>query len=331
MKVLITGAGGFIGSHLVESQLEQGNLVWGADINLERLKGVVEGSNLTLIDADITDTGRLPQLLADIDVVYHLASAHLDVRLGDEHYRQVNVAGSVGMLEAAMAAGVQRFVHCSSVGVIGDIVNPPADETTECRPTNIYEKTKLEGERAVLELADRFGYPVVVARPAWVYGPRDPRTEKMLRALAKGRFPIFGAGRNMRHPVFIQDLIRGLERCADPAAPGGRVFILAGESPVEVRQLIQAFCDELGVSYPKIRLPLAVGQLAGIIVEPGYKLIRRSPPFSRRSMDFFVKNNAYDITEARRVLGFRPQVDLHSGIRQTIRWQEGKTMESYEL
>ena len=214
MKVLITGAGGFIGSHLVDSQLEQGHDVRAVDLHLDLLQHQSAHPHLEAFLGDITDENLLKKLVEGVDIVYHLASAHLDVSLSDEHYRRVNVGATLSLLEAARHAGVKRFVHCSSVGVIGDVENPPADETTDCHPTNIYERTKLEGEREALAYSRRTGFPVVVMRPAWVYGPRCPRTAKLMRTISKGRFLFFGSGQNMRHPVYINDAVKGLELCA---------------------------------------------------------------------------------------------------------------------
>ena len=325
MKVLITGAGGFIGSHLVDSQLEKGNSVRAADLEFGRLAHTAGRPNLEIIQADITDADLVKQLVSGIDVVHHLASAHLDVSLTDEHYRRVNVGATLSLLQAAQQAGVRRFVHCSSVGVIGNVQNPPADETTACQPTNIYEQTKLEGERAVLEFAHRTAYPVVVARPAWVYGPRCPRTEKLFRTISKGRFLIFGSGKNLRHPVYVSDAVHGLELCADTEEISREVFIIAGDEPVQVAELVGVISRELGVRPPKVHLPVVLGLLGGLTLELSFKLLKRQPPFSRRSVDFFLKHNAYAIDKARRMLGFQPQVDLQTGIRKTIELQKGKT------
>jgi len=318
MKVLITGAGGFIGSHLVDSQLEKGFDVRAVDLHLELLRHADANLRLEAVRGDITDAKLVKELVSGVDVVYHLASAHLDVALSDEHYRRVNVDATLRLLECAKDAGVQRFVHCSSVGVIGDVEKPPADETAECHPTNIYEKTKLEGEKAVLEFAHRTGFPVVVARPAWVYGPRCPRTEKLFRTISKGRFPIFGDGKNMRHPVYISDAIRGLELCVETQNVDGEVFIIAGDAPLESRELVNVVSRELNVHIPKIHFPIVLGKWAGLAIESTFKLIGRRPPFSRRSMDFFLKHNAYDIGKARRKLNFEPKVDLRTGIQKTI-------------
>ena len=320
MKVLITGAGGFIGSHLVNSQLNRGNFVRAVDLDLRRLNRAEQDPRLEKIQGDVTDPGLVRNLVDEVDIVYHLASAHLDTRIPEADYRRVNVAGTQILLQAAMQAGVRRFVHCSSVGVIGDVKNPPADETTDCRPTNIYEQTKLEGEEAAVGFARQNGFPVVIARPAWVYGPHCPRTEKLLRAISKGRFLFFGSGENLRHPIYVNDAVRGLELCAEPGSRTGEVYIIAGEIPVQVVDLVALISQELGVRPPRFRLPVAVGRGGAAVLELVYQLTGGQPPFTRRSLDFFVKNNAYDTGKAQRELGFRPRADLRAGIRETIEW-----------
>jgi nucleoside-diphosphate-sugar epimerase len=318
MKVLITGAGGFIGSHLVDSQLAKGFDVRAVDLHLDLLRHADGHPHLEALHGDITDEKLVKRLVEGVDVIYHLASAHLDVSLPDEHYRRVNVGATLSLLDAAREAGVRRFVHCSSVGVIGDVEHSPADEVTDCHPTNIYERTKLEGERAALDFGRRTGFAVVVARPAWVYGPRCPRTAKLIRTISKGRFPIFGSGKNMRHPIYISDAVRGLELCAETPGIEGEVFILAGQEPVEARQLVQVISELLNTRTRNIHLPVLLGQWGGLALELLFKPFGKQPPFSRRSMDFFLKHNAYSIAKAKRRLNFQPQVDLRTGIQKTL-------------
>lgn len=320
MRVLITGGGGFIGSHLVDSQLARGYQVRTVDLHLERLAHLAAQPNLEVVAGDITNAGMVKQLLAGIDIVYHLASAHLDVSLSEAHYRRVNVEATMNLLEAARTAGVQRVVHCSSNGVLGEIKNPPADETSPCHPTNIYEQTKLAGEQAALQFSRQTGLPVVVARPAWVYGPRCPRTQKLIRTIGKGRFLIFGNGQTLRHPVYIADAVRGLELCAETDEISGRVYFIAGKEPVTVETLVQTIAELQGVRPPSIHLPLLLGKMAGSTLQLAFKPIGRQPPFSRRTVDFFMKDNAYDISKAQRELGFQPQIDLRPGLIETLHW-----------
>jgi nucleoside-diphosphate-sugar epimerase len=320
MNVLITGGGGFIGSHLVDSQLAQGHRVRTVDLDVERLELVGGHPDLQIVEGDITTSKLVDQLVKDIDVIYHLASAHLDVSLSDDYYWQVNVAATENLLRAAQSAGVRRVVHCSSNGVIGDVQNPPADETAPCNPTNVYERTKLAGEQVALQVAKETGLSVVVARPAWVYGPRCPRTQKLFRTIGKGRFVMVGDGQTLRHPIYVSDAVRGLELCAEAENAPGQIYLLAGETPVTIERLVWTIAELLAVRPPVIRFPLWLGTLAGYGLQFAFKPLGRRPPFSRRSVDFFLKNNAYDISKARQELSFAPQVDLCTGLTRTRDW-----------
>lgn len=322
MKVLITGGGGFIGSHLVDSQLAYGHDVRSVDLNQNLLVHVPNSPNLEIVTGDITKEEIAESIMEGIEVVYHLASAHLDVSLSEERYHTVNVNGTINLLKAAHAAGVRRFVHCSSVGVMGDIKNPPADESYPCNPTNIYEKTKLSGEREALKYSREMDFPVVVVRPAWVYGPRCPRTKKLFQAIGKKRFPIFGNGQNLRHPIYVADCVRGLELCAETDNISGEVFIIAGREPVSIEDLARAISEALNVPAPKFYLPMALGKFAGVCMQFIFKPLGRQPPFSMRSLDFYQKNNSYDISKARWELDFTPQFDLQTGLEQTVSYQE---------
>jgi dihydroflavonol-4-reductase len=323
VNVLITGGAGFIGSHLVDSQLTQGHQVRTVDRHLGRLRAVAPHARLEVIQGDIRDATLVERSLAGIDVVYHLASAHLDVSLPPSDYWQINVDATTELLEAARAAGVLRVVHCSSVGVMGDVKNPPGDELTPLHPTNLYEQTKLAGENAARQFAARTGLSVVVARPAWVYGPRCPRTAKLLRAIQRGRFVVFGNGRTLRHPLYVADAVAGLERCAVSASAPGEVYILAGERAVSIETLVRTAAEVLQVPPPRVHLPAGLGLLAGYVLQWAFHLLGKSPPFSSRSMDFFLKDNAYDTRKAQHWLGFRPQVDLRSGLDASGRWLNG--------
>jgi nucleoside-diphosphate-sugar epimerase len=140
-----------------------------------------------------------------------------------------------------------------------------------------------------------------------------------MRTISKGRFFFFGDGQNMRHPIYISDAVEGLELCASTDGVSGEVFIIAGENAVPVSQLVDVMSKELGVHTPKLHFPLPLGLLGGWGLEMAFKPLRKSPPFSRRSVDFFRKHNAYSIDKAKRMLGFQPQVDLQTGMQETIR------------
>ena len=128
----------------------------------------------------------------------------------------------------------------------------------------------------------------------------------------------------MRHPVYISDAVKGLELCANADGVNGEVFIIAGENPVPVSELVRVMSEELGVRPPKLHLPISLGLLAGYSLEVAFKVLGKQPPFSRRSVDFFLKHNAYDIRKAKRMLGYQPQVDLRTGMQKTIQCNQIK-------
>jgi nucleoside-diphosphate-sugar epimerase len=317
MKVLITGAGGFIGRHLVESQLKQGHQVRAVDISREGLVQLNKSSELEVVTADITARGDIEALLEGVDHVYHLASAHLEISLAKSDYWRVNVAAVRNLLYLAHSAGVQKVLHCSSVGVFGDVEKLPADENSPCHPTNTYEATKLEGEQTSLRIAKELSMTVVVVRPAWVYGPGCSRTARLLRSVREGRFFYFGTGNNLRHPVYVADAVKGLELALERGKTG-EIYIIAGEKPVTLEALVNAAAKIQGVPQPRLHLPVWLGLLAGHSLERTFSLFKRQPPFSRRTMDVFLREGSYRIDKARKELGFEPKIGLTSGLDLTL-------------
>jgi nucleoside-diphosphate-sugar epimerase len=316
-RVLVTGGGGFIGSHLVDHQLALGRQVTVIDTCLDRLGPRQGVAGLNLVEGDIRNTDLLESLVPGTDVVFHLASAHLEVTRGDDFFQQINVTAARNLALIAAREGVQRFVHCSSVGVYGPLAQVPADEDTPCQPDIAYEVTKLEGERAVLAVAREEKLPTVVLRPAWVYGPGCPRTLKVFRALRKKRFFMVGKGRNLRHPVFIDDMLQAFELAATRGGIDGQVFIIAADEYVTLEKLIRAILQVEDSDFKPVSVPLAAMIPVCYLVESLAKVLRREPPFSSRSLKFFTENSAFSIEKAVQQLGYTPRVDLMTGLEKT--------------
>ena len=138
---------------------------------------------------------------------------------------------------------------------------------------------------------------------------------------------MFGSGRTLRHPVYIADAIRGLELCAETESLTGQVYIIAGKNPVTIETLVRIIAEVLKVRPPAVRLPVTLGKTAGHALQLAYGPLGRQPPFSRRSLDFFLKDNAYDISKAECELGFNPQFDLRAGLMETLHWLNGQNKE----
>lgn len=317
-EVLVTGAAGFIGRHLVRRLAAEGRTVTAVDVAddpaKERFPDEVRYERV-----DVRDTGTLERLLPAGGEVFHLASVHLEVGQEESAFEAVNVRAAADLVEACGRVDVRRMVHTSSVGIYGHVEDPPAREDSPKRPQTPYERTKLAGERAVREKAEDVGMDVVVLRPAWVYGPGCPRTAKLMDALRGRRFFYIGAGDNLRHPLYIDDMLDAFTLAAEaPRTVAGNAYLIGGPEYLSLEEMVDTFARCLDVPEPGIHVPRALGWSMGLVMEGVFALSEGEPPFSRRSLAFFENDNAFDVSSAGRDLGFHPKVDLEEGVRRTL-------------
>jgi dihydroflavonol-4-reductase len=320
--VLVTGATGFTGRHLVRSLAETGQRVRVLVRSSARTAGLPPGVDVHV--ADITDPAAVSRAVEGVSTIYHLAAAYREALHREEGYWRINVAATRNLLEAAAASGVERFVHCSTVGVYGHVTNPPADETTAFSPGDAYQRTKLEAEHLALSYARDRGLPVTVGRPTAIYGPADTRLLKLFRMIANGTFVMLGTRDIFYHMVYVDDLVRGLKLLATHPRAVGEAFILGGERYYPLKTIADMIAQLLGVRLPRLRLPALPFQLVGSVCEAICVRLGLEPPIYRRRVDFFTKSRAFSIEKSRRVLGYIPQVPLEVGLRRTLDWYLGE-------
>ncbi len=326
MKILITGASGFLGKFLVRKLLEAGHelrLLTRDKSNLA--ESVANNPKVEIIIGDLTWLDELAGLLDNIEVVYHLAGMLGQTGVKDDVYWTLNYKATRDLLYLCVKAGnIKRFIHCGSAGVQGPINNPPADESYPYAPSNIYETTKAEAEKAVLNCHKEHGLPVVVLRPEFVYGPEDLHVLGFFQAIASGRFVLFGEGKSWLHPTYIDDVTQALYLALDNEQAIGQVYIIAAEQAVTVKEMADQIADTLGVS--RVRsVPLWFGKIAAEICEFLDKILPIEMPFNRARFKYFTENRSFNVSKAEKELGYRPEFDLAAGIKATIDWykQEG--------
>jgi len=319
VNVLVTGASGFTGGHLARYLADRGDRV-RALVRAKHRALPFPHPSIEMVDGDLTDAASLRQAIAGVDVVYNIAALYREAGLPASDYRAVNATAVGTMVELAKSNGVKRVVHCSTVGVHGDVEHPPANEDAPLRPGDVYQETKLEGERLALDTAARVGMDVVITRPTGIYGPADRRLFKVFGKIATRRFVMLGPGRNYYHVTYIDDLCEGFRLCGTVAAAAGRTYILGGGEVTTLRQLVDVTAEVAGVPPPAVRLPVWPFWLAGAACEAIFTPLGLSPPIYRRRVDFFRKSRAFDISRARRELGYNPTVGLRDGIRRTLEW-----------
>ena len=277
-------------------------------------------AGVALVRGDVRDPAALAAATADVDVVYHIAAMYRQAGLPDETYRAVNATAVREIVEAAARAGVTRVVHCSTVGVHGDIAHPPANEDATLDPGDIYQVTKLEGENLAREAGTRLGIEVTIVRPTGIYGPGDRRLLKLFRGVARRRWVTLGPGDIYYHLTFIDDLVDGFHLCATHPAAANRTYILAGGEVTTLNALVALVAEGAGVPAPALHLPVWPFHAAGAACEAICAPLGLEPPIYRRRVDFFTKSRAFDITRARTEIGFAPRVGLREGILRTLNW-----------
>ena len=319
MKALVTGATGFTGGHLARYLAARGDAVRV----LVRQPSQAERpafAGMETVVGDLETGNSLLRAVEGVDVVFNVAALYRQAGLPEATYRRVNAEAPGAIVEASAKAGVPRVVHCSTVGVHGDIAHPPANEDAPLDPGDIYQVTKLEGENLAREAGSRLGIEVTIVRPTGIYGPGDRRLLKLFRGVARRRWVTLGPGDIYYHLTFIDDLVDGFHLCATHPAAANRTYILAGGEVTTLNALVALVAEGAGVPAPTLHLPVWPFHAAGAACEAICAPLGLEPPIYRRRVDFFTKSRAFDITRARADVGFAPRVGLRDGIRRTLDW-----------
>jgi nucleoside-diphosphate-sugar epimerase len=318
-KVLVTGATGFTGGALAR-RLASHNAPVRALVRDQARAAPLADLGAEIVQGDLCDPSALSEAMRGVDVVYHIAAIFRQQGVEPQMFRQTNARAVQHLLDAAITAGVSRFVHCSTVGVHGHIKNPPADEEAPFAPGDAYQQSKLEGERIAARYMAEERLPITIFRPAGIYGPGDLRFLKLFRGIKRGRFPMIGDGQALYHWVYIDDLVDGIVRCGTADEAVGETFILAGPEYTTLNEVVAIVAEELGARPPWLRIPLGPVYVAAAACEAICRPLGLEPPLHRRRVDFFTKSRAFDISKARRKLGYAPQVAIREGVARTGAW-----------
>lgn len=322
MKVLVTGATGFLGSHVTELALERGDAVRILARPDENVSWLVN-AGVEVCRGNLTDRSSLEAAVDGVERVFHCAA-----RTGPwgplTEYQQVNVYGVRLLVESAMAAGVQRIVHVSSITVHGLDVHGTVDETAALRGgPDPYSRTKIAGEHVLQQMILDKGAPVTIVRPGLIYGPRDANSfGRFVGLIEQGKMVVIGSGRNHLPLIYVKDVAQGIMLASEAEQAVGRAYLLVNDEPTTQYDYFNAIAKELGVAPPRVHIPYRAALALGATAELVWHLMQRNqpPPLMRFGLMQIGGENRFMINRAREELGFSPQVNLTEGVRQGIAW-----------
>jgi len=323
-KTLVTGASGFTGKGVCRRLIQQGEQVVAFTRPTSNI-GELQAIGVECRKIDIKSRSVVKDNFSDISKVYHIAAAYRTEHSDKEEFRQVNVEATRNLLEAAKLSNVKRFIHCSTVGVQGEIDDPPASEEYRYKPGDHYQASKLEGEILAREYFSN-GLPGVVVRPVGIYGPGDTRFLKLFRPINKGFFVMIGSGNVLYHMTYITDLVEGILLCGTKEEALGEVFTIAGGEYTTIRDLVNLIADVLNKPRPKWRIPFLPVYVAAVACDKACRFLGLPPPLYPRRVEFFHQDRAFSIDKARRLLGYTPTVGLREGLAATAAWYKENGM-----
>jgi dihydroflavonol-4-reductase len=321
MTTLVTGATGFVGSAVARVLAARGHtlrLLTRPTSDRRNLAGV----DAEIVTGDLTDPESLDRAAAGCRYVVHVAADYRFWVPDPDAMLRANVDGALAMVRAAAKAGAERIVHCSSVATLGQIGDGTlADEETpthEADFVGIYKRSKYLAERAVLELAEREGLPVVVVNPAAPVGPRDIKptpTGKMIRDAAAGRVPAYiDTGLNIVH---VDDVAEGHVLALEKGRIGQR-YVLGGENML-LKDILGLVADVVHRRPPSIRLPEAVVWPAALVMEKLAKLTGIEPMMTRDHLKMARKKMFYSSAKAATELGYHAR-PVRLAVEDAVAW-----------
>ncbi|MFO0919729.1 MAG: NAD-dependent epimerase/dehydratase family protein [Planctomycetaceae bacterium] len=322
--ILVTGATGLVGSHVVQEACRRGWKV-RALVRSPAAASELSGWGAELATGDLGDTASLKKAVEGATVIVHCAA-----KVGDwgptESYRAINVHGLETLLEAAEASGkLKRFVHISSLGVYQARDHYGTDETEQPSTTGIdgYTLTKVEAEKLVLEHARDRKLPAVVLRPGFIYGPRDRSVmPRVLERLKTKAFAFLGPPEKLMNNTYVVNLVQAVFLAIERDDVLGEVFNITDGRLVTKKEFIETAAKLADYPVPDKIVPIGIAKFLARVLEFIWKLLgkQEAPLLSNARIKFLGLNLDYCIDKAKRQLGYQPKVDYQDAMKETIDW-----------
>jgi nucleoside-diphosphate-sugar epimerase len=317
MNILITGGSGFLGQHLARALLEQGHNLWLMGRDMAPARALIAAGARQVV-ADLRDSAAVIAACAGIDAVYHVGA--LSAAWGRRvDFFAINVDGTAAVLAGCRSHAVRRMIYVSSPSVVFD--GGDHRDLTEAAPyprrfASVYSLTKKLGE----DLVNAAGWcETVIVRPKAIFGPGDRSLlPRMIAAARQGRLPQIGDGRNLVDLTYVENVADALVLALDAKAATGKTYMITNDEHILLWDVIRSVLRRLGIPANLRQVPLAVALVAAGLMECRAALTGREPLLTRYTAAILGRTQTYDISAARRDLGYVPRVPVAAGIERTL-------------
>jgi len=301
---LVTGASGRIGRHLIPALLRSGD-----EIKVLVKENMIDNENVEIFYGDLLDKESLKKAVEGVDVVFHLAAITDYLASKDDMYK-INVIGTKNLLEVSKG---KKFIYLSSTAAMGNKFKEiPLNEETKCKPSSFYGKTKLEAENLVKQAGG------IIVRSPDVFGVGFTEGfDFILAGLESGKLPLIGDGKNFIHWIHVNDLVKSLLLAKSLGKPG-ELYIVAGKEVKTLKELLGMLCNYLGVEPPKKHTSALLAKAKAQSNLLKGKLSKERPVLIPEYIDKITSNRTFDISKAKNVLGFEPQIGYEESAREIV-------------
>ncbi len=320
-RALVTGATGLVGSHLVEKLHARGDRV-RVLVRPRSQAAFLKEQGVEIFYGDLSDLASLKRAALGIEIVYHCAARPPLGGTLKEFYRD-NVEGTERLLQAALAAEIERFVHVSTVDVYGYDHYDAADESTPLRADGLYSWSKIEAERVVMRYYERHRLPVVILRPCLIYGERDRHLmPTVLQLLSLRRPPLICGGQVLLDLVYAGDVAEALCLAAAKPEAIGQAYNITDGTRRTLYEIIDALAGLLGRSPQYLSVPYSLAYGMAVLVSGlnSWLKLPASPILRWEVIKAMGHHRHFDISKAARELGYRPQMPLERGLKLALEW-----------